>query len=148
MGDEYGLERRKKHIRENSALTDRTKKFLNNRFEKKVQQAGGKSEGTRERYLRQLENILETKELSIEEIQDLETKQLRKLNEEITDDIQESEFKKREGDLSKRNKRGYWTTWKRHLDAQGMSTAPHKEHMPNEVNRALKSRTQSKYKPT
>lgn len=130
--DDYRLEKRLEKIRE-SDLPEPDKEFLLNDYLNYQKRAGAEKQSTQERYLRRLKKILEQKEISIPEIKEMSEEELKEFNHELVDEIQDSKFKKQSGDLSKRNKRGYWNVWKRALETLGKSTEKRKDYIPNKV---------------
>ena len=131
--DDYRLQKRIQKIRESQNLTQHCKQFILNEYLTYQKRAGAQAESTQERYLRRLKKILQQKQLTIQQIQGMDENQIKDLNKELVDEIQNSEFKQKPGELSVRNKRGYWNVWTRLLETLGYSTEPRKAFMPNQV---------------
>lgn len=130
--DDYRLEKRLEKIRE-SDLPEGDKEFLLNDYLNYQKRAGAEKQSTQERYLRRLKKILEQKDISMAEVKEMADDELKQFNHDFVDEIQDSYFKKNSGDLSKRNKRGYWNVWKRALETLGKSTEKRKDYIPNKV---------------
>jgi len=127
------LENRKKHIQNNPKLTENAKETILGKYLKHVQRSGASAPGTQTRYLRNIEIILEHHpSIELGQLPAQENK-LRTLNEKIVDNIQDSKYKRTNGELTERNKRGQWTAWKRMLQTLGLETGDHKKYVPSPV---------------
>jgi len=116
------LKNKKKAIRENSQISDSEQDFLLNKFLKDSRRkAGIEHEGTLYSYLRYAELIAEELETDLTDLEAGE--ELKELTDKIIDNIQDSVYKRTEGDLVKRNKNKAWTTWKRILEYQEVDTS-------------------------
>lgn len=110
----------KNNIQNNPNILQSDKNFLVNRFLRNLQRiAGIESEGTLSSYLRYAELICEKENF---EVTALEEDEVKSRSEQVADSVQDSVYKRNPGDLVKRNKNKAWTTWKRLLDYQGLST--------------------------
>lgn len=131
--DDYRLEKRIEKIQESDDLTEQDKEFITDKYLNEVQRSGADSKNTQEIYLRRLAKILRTEQKNIQEIQELDKEQLKKLNNEIVDNIQDSKYKTKKGEHSVRTKRGFWGAWKRMLQTIGLGTGEYQEYMPKNV---------------
>jgi len=113
-------DRIKNNIQNNENISKNDKNFLVNRFSKNLQRiAGIESDSTLYSYLRYAELICEKEDFQVTELTQSE---IKTRSEQIADGIQDSKYKRNDGDLVERNKNKAWTTWKRILDYQGLST--------------------------
>jgi site-specific recombinase XerD len=126
------LESRKERIQDNPDITEEDKEHVED-FLKTVKRYGAKSSDTQEAYLRFFEHVLEKKDFTLEEIREMTEEELSRLNNEIVDDIQDSYFKRKTGDLTKRVKNHQWTAWQRILQTLNISTEKYEKHMPGKV---------------
>ena len=133
--DDYRLEKRIEKIKEHSHLNEQTKKWLLNDYLTYQKRNGADAKSTQERYLRRIAKILRTEDMQLGDIKELvENKErLDKFNQELTDKIQEAHYKTQSGDLSVRNKRGYWNVWKRALETEGLDTSERQNYISNNV---------------
>ncbi len=114
------INNRKNNIQENPDISQTDKNFLLNRFLRNLQRiAGIESEDTLCSYLRYAELICEKENF---EVTTLEEDEVKSRSEQVADSVQDSLYKRNDGDLVKRNKNKAWTTWKRLLDYQDIST--------------------------
>lgn len=132
--DDYRLDKRIEKIQDQNQLDQESKDFLTEDYLNEVQRSGADKKNTQEIYLRRLNKILQRENLTIQQIKKLDQKELRSLNDEIVDNIQDSKYKAQPGEHSKRTKRGYYGAWKRMLQTIGLNTANHEKYMPPNVN--------------
>jgi len=98
----------KNNIQNNENISESDKNFLVNRFLKNLQRiAGIESDSTLYSYLRYAELICEKENF---EITNLTEQQIQSRSEQIADGIQDSKYKRTDGDLVERNKNKAWTT--------------------------------------
>jgi integrase len=110
----------KNNIQNNENISQNDKNFLVNRFLKNLQRiAGIESDSTLYSYLRYAELICEKEDFEVTELTQTE---IKARSEQIADGIQDSKYKRNDGDLVERNKNKAWTTWKRLLDYQDLPT--------------------------
>src|SRR6056297_1399431 len=109
-------------IEDSEKLEEREKDWIFDKYMPALRRQGVKASGTQANYLQAIRKLLEKNDTSILEVQDLEEKELKELNESVADRIQ--------GSTTKRRKNHLWTTWKRALQVQGLSTQAHKDWMP------------------
>lgn len=115
------LENKKKAIKENSEVSENDTQFLLNGFLRDLgRRAGIDHEGTKYSYLRYAELIAEDIKPELTNLENYED--LENLSDHVIDQIQDSEYKRGDGDLVKRNKNKAWLTWKRILQYQGIDT--------------------------
>lgn len=131
--DDYRLEKRIEKIQEDSDLDQDTIEFIVEDYLNEVQRSGANQKNTQEIYIRRLAKILETESLSIQEIQALDETELKELNNEIVDHVQNSKYKSRSGEHSVRTKRGFYGSWKRMLEAIDLDTGEYQDYMPKNV---------------
>ncbi|MFB6199588.1 MAG: tyrosine-type recombinase/integrase [Candidatus Nanohaloarchaea archaeon] len=127
------LEARIREIQNSSKLTEKEKEWATEDYLKYQERSGAESPSTQERYLRWIKRILEDSDFNVNQLQEMTDQELSDVNEEIVDKIQSSHYREEDGDLVKRNKRGYWTAWKRALETVGLSSQPHEDYIPSPV---------------
>lgn len=122
MAERRKLENKKKALKENPEISQAEQEFLLNDFLKSSRRkAGITHEGTLYSYLRYAELIAEDLDKDLTDLQAGE--ELEEITDQVIDNIQDSVYKRGEGDLVKRNKNKAWTTWKRILKYQGVDTS-------------------------
>jgi integrase len=98
-----------------------------------VKRSGADKENTQEIYLRRMNKILKQENLEISDIQSCSEEELKELNQEIVEAVQNSKYKANSGEYIVRTKRSYWGSWKRLLEALGYNIGEYNDYMPNNV---------------
>lgn len=99
-------------------------------FKAEAKRQGAQSKGTQANYLKALRKILVQEDIDVQKIDGMSDTELETLNKRIADNIQNSKYRKSEGEDGVRRKRQYWKSWKTVLETQGRGTEPRKPYMP------------------
>lgn len=128
--EEQKLEARIKHFKESEEISQSDKDFID-KFTGFLDRKGASSPHTKEKYLRWLQYILEHNEnLKASTLDQLSKDELKQVNQEIVQQIQDSAYKTGDGDYAKKSKDDQWYAWKRVMESQGISTKSGKEYIP------------------
>lgn len=95
-----------------------------------LKRTGANKRGTQANYLKALRKILLETNYSPSQVQKMDEQTIKQTNRDMLDQIQNSEFRRSNGEDGKRRKRQYWTAWKKLLQIQGFQTDKHNEYMP------------------
>jgi len=131
--DDYRLEKRIEKIKDSETINQETKDFLTKDYLNEVKRSGADSKKTQEIYLRRLKRILDHQNLEKKQVEKMNEEELGQLNDDIVENVQDSEYKKTAGDFIVRTKRGFWGSWKRMLQTLGLDTSEHQDYMPVNV---------------
>ncbi|MFB6226275.1 MAG: tyrosine-type recombinase/integrase [Candidatus Paceibacteria bacterium] len=107
--------------------------WMTTNFKAEAKRQGAQARGTQANYLKALRKILIEEEIGwerLEEIRSMQADELKELNKDIADNIQNSKYRRKKGEDGVRRKRQYWKSWKTLLETQGHSTEAWKEYMP------------------
>lgn len=125
------LEALKAIIQNHEQITEQDKKWVTQDFLKYCKRTGAQKDATQANYLAAIEKIVtQHTDLNISQLDELDEEQLTKLNEQVADNIQDSQYRKTQGETCQRGKRHLWTTWKKALETHGITTSRHEPYMP------------------
>jgi len=119
-----------KKIRDETQIQEQEKNFIFQKYMSFLERKGVNSNGTKANYLQALYHLTKETGENINELTELDQQELEDLNNDIVDKIQANKFKKREGGLTKRRKKHFWTTWRRIMETQNIDVRPYNDYIP------------------
>jgi site-specific recombinase XerD len=119
-----------KKIERSEDLQSHEKEFLKDNYLKYVKRNGAQKPATQANYLQAIRKITERIGQDITELNQIQEEDLYRLNEEIIDKIQDSQFRETKGETSHRRKRHLWASWKKLLQTHKIQTEERHPHIP------------------
>lgn len=131
---EQRLESQIKCYEQTQDISTEDKQLLGSKFQNYIdllKRRGAANPYTQCKYLKHLRRILEQTDWELSQLAESDQDQLRKVNQEMADMIQNAYFKHQSGDYMKKTKKDQWLAWKRALQVADIETDKHRAHIPN-----------------
>lgn len=119
-----------KKIKSEDEISEEEQEFIFQEYMPFLERKGVSSDGTKANYLQSLYHLTKETRQKINELTDLNEKEIEELNEDIVDRIQANKFKEKSGGLTVRRKKHFWTTWRRIMEVQNIDVRKYNDYIP------------------